>query len=64
MVVNIAHRLYPQLPAGNTEYDPSKAVFVQMFDTTKEKKILKIKFRSKEETVKDTWEEFKAKGWF
>ena len=64
MVVNIAHRLYPHLPAGNTEYDPSKAVLVQMFDTTKEKKILKIKFRSKEETVKDTWEEFKAKGWF
>ena len=62
--MNIAHRLYPQLPAGNTEYDSSEAVYVQMFDTTKVKKILKIKFRSKEETAKDTLEEFKAKGWF
>ena len=64
MVVNIAHRLYPKLPAGNTEYDPSKAFYVQMFDTAKVNKILKIKFHSKEETTKDTLEEFKAKGWF
>lgn len=62
--MNIAHRLYPQLPAGNTDYDPSTAAHQQMYDTTKERKLLNIKFRSKEEMTKDTLEDFKARGWF
>ncbi|KAI0707581.1 NAD(P)-binding protein [Cerioporus squamosus] len=62
-IVNIARRLYPQLPAGNTDYDPTTAMHYQTYDTSKERKLLKIKFHSLQDMIKDTLEDFKARGW-
>ncbi|KAI0690651.1 NAD(P)-binding protein [Cerioporus squamosus] len=61
--VNVAHRLYSKLPAGNTSYDPAKAVHLLNYDTSKERKLFGIKFRTMEETTKDTIEDFVKRGW-
>ncbi|RPD63136.1 NAD(P)-binding protein [Lentinus tigrinus ALCF2SS1-7] len=61
--VNVAHRLYPKLPAGNTSYDPTKAVHMLSYDTTKERKLFGIKFHTLEEMTKDTLEDFVKRGW-
>ncbi|KAI0746583.1 NAD(P)-binding protein [Daedaleopsis nitida] len=61
--LNVAHKLYPQLPAGNTSYDSAKAVHYFKYAPEKEQKLLGIKFRSIEEMTKDTLEDFKARGW-
>jgi len=46
---------YPKIPNEDT--------FVGMLDTTKEQRILGIKYRTKPETAKDTLEYFTSKGW-
>ncbi|RPD52415.1 NAD(P)-binding protein [Lentinus tigrinus ALCF2SS1-7] len=61
--VDIAHRLYPQLPAGSIDYDPTVATHYQVFDTSKQRKLFKINFCPMETMVKDTLEDFKARGW-
>ncbi|OSD07837.1 NAD-P-binding protein [Trametes coccinea BRFM310] len=61
--VSAAHRLDSRLPAGNTSYDPTKAVHLVQYSSDKERRLLGIKFRSIEETTKDTLEDFKARGW-
>ncbi|KAI0690650.1 NAD(P)-binding protein [Cerioporus squamosus] len=62
--VNVAHRLHPQLPAGNTEYDPAKAVHYTNYVTDKQRKLLPLKYRTIEEMTRDTLEDFRARGWF
>ena len=62
--MSIAHRLHPQLHAGNTEYDPEKAVHFTTYVMDKQQKLLGIKFKTMEETTKDTLDDFKARGWF
>ncbi len=61
--MSAAHKIEPTLSAGNTSYDPSKAKFASKFDNTRAKTVLGIKFRTVEETTKDTLEDFKARGW-
>lgn len=61
--VLVAHRLYPQLPAGNTTYDPAKATHFIQYAPDKQRKLLGVPFRTFEETTKDTLEDFKARGW-
>ena len=61
--MNAAHRFYPKLPAGNTSYDPSKAVHMLSYDTSKQRKLFGIKFYTVEESTKDTLDDFKARGW-
>ena len=61
--VNVAHRLYPKLPAGSTSYDPSKAVHFLSYDTSKEQKLFGIKFHTIEESTKDMLDEFAKRGW-
>ena len=61
--VNVAHRLYPKLPAGNTSYDPSKVVHMIAYDTSKERKLFGIKFHTAEEMTRDTLEDFVKRGW-
>ncbi|KAI8986793.1 NAD(P)-binding protein [Trametes punicea] len=61
--VSIAHRLDSHLPAGNTSYDPQKTVHLVRYAPDKERRLLGIKFRTMEETTKDTLEDFKARGW-
>ncbi|KAI9058011.1 NAD(P)-binding protein [Trametes sanguinea] len=61
--VSAAHRLDSRIPAGNTSYDPTKAVHLLRYSPDKERRLLGIKFRSLEETTKDTLEDFKARGW-
>jgi hypothetical protein len=56
--------MYPDLPRGNMEYDPTtKAALTFIFDTTKMNKILGIKLKTMEETTKDVLEDFKQRGW-
>ncbi|TFK81176.1 NAD(P)-binding protein [Polyporus arcularius HHB13444] len=62
--VSIAHRLHPQLHAGNTEYNPAKAVHYTNYVTDKQRKLLPIKYRTIEELTGDTLENFQARGWF
>ncbi|KAH9896685.1 NAD(P)-binding protein [Cubamyces lactineus] len=59
----VAHKWDSKLPAGNTSYDPSKAVHLIRYSPEKERRLLGIKFKSLEETTKDTLEDFKARGW-
>ncbi|KAI0325808.1 NAD-P-binding protein [Cubamyces sp. BRFM 1775] len=61
--VSAAHRAIDSIPAGNTSYDPSQAKQVLAYDNRKAIAILGIKFRSLEETTKDTVEDFKVRGW-
>ncbi|KAI0681948.1 NAD(P)-binding protein [Cerioporus squamosus] len=61
--VTVAHKYYPNLPAGNTEYDPAKATHFICYAPEKQQRLLGIKFRTLEETTKDTLDDFKARGW-
>ena len=61
--VNAAHKYYPSLPAGNTEYDPAKATHLVMYAQEKQERLLGIKFKTLEETAKDSLDDFKARGW-
>ena len=61
--VNVAHRLYPKLPAGSSSYDPSKAVHFLSYDTSKEQKLFGIKFHTIEQSTKDMLDEFAKRGW-
>lgn len=62
--VSAAHSLRPSLvPEGNTSYDPTKAVHMIQYDTTKEAKIFGLKFRSKLDTTRDLIADFEARGW-
>ncbi|KAI0367230.1 NAD-P-binding protein [Pilatotrama ljubarskyi] len=61
--VSAAHRLDSRLPAGNTAYDPSKANHLIRYSPDKERRLLGVKFKTLEETTKDTLDDFKARGW-
>ena len=61
--VSIAHRLYPELPAGNTAYDPTKATHLLSYVPDKQRKLLGVPLHTIEETTRDTIEDFKARGW-
>lgn len=63
ILVDVAHRLYPSLPAGNSSYDSATAVHLIRYSPDKERKLLGIKFKILEETTKDTLDDFKARGW-
>ena len=52
-----------RLPAGDTTYDPAKAEYNVCYVPDKERKLLGIKFKSMEETTKDTLEDFQGRGW-
>ena len=61
--MSAAHRLDSRLPAGNTSYDPTKANHLIRYAPEKQQKLLGTKFRTLEETTKDTLDDFKARGW-
>ncbi|TBU27343.1 NAD(P)-binding protein [Dichomitus squalens] len=61
--VSAAHRWSDKLPAGNTSYDPSKAVHVLRYDNRKGIATLGVRYRSIEEVTRDSLEDFKARGW-
>jgi hypothetical protein len=69
-LVNAARNVAPslgidvsKLSEGVSDYDPSKVVHQIDFSTEKRKRILGIKVRSIEETVRDTLADLKARGW-
>ena len=61
--MSAAHKFEPSLPEGDTSYDPSKAKHASVYKNDKAIKTLGIKFRTVEETTKDTLADFKARGW-
>ncbi|TBU27344.1 NAD(P)-binding protein [Dichomitus squalens] len=61
--VSAAHRWSHKLPAGNTSYDPSKAVYMISHDNRKGVETLGMKYHTIDETTRDSLEDFKARGW-
>ncbi|KAI0367236.1 NAD-P-binding protein [Pilatotrama ljubarskyi] len=61
--VSIAHRVAESIPEGNTSYDASKAKHAVVYNNFKGISTLGIKYRTLEETTKDSIEDFKARGW-
>ncbi|KAF8880900.1 hypothetical protein CPB84DRAFT_1792190 [Gymnopilus junonius] len=67
--INVANSLPPpvypshKLPTGIPELFNSETVYNVVYDKSKEEKILGIKFHTKEETTKDTLEDFARRGW-
>ncbi|KAI8986796.1 NAD(P)-binding protein [Trametes punicea] len=61
----IAHRIAPEaIPAGKSSYEPTMVKRAQkIYDNRKAIEILGMKFRTMEETARDTVEDFKARGW-
>ncbi|KAF8880899.1 hypothetical protein CPB84DRAFT_1851713 [Gymnopilus junonius] len=57
--------VYPnhKLPTGIPELFTSETVYNIIYDKSKEERILAIKFHTKEETTKDTLEDFAKRGW-
>ena len=61
--VTAAHAIEPSLTAGNTSYDPEKAVHLVQYNVTKSEKLFGIKYITKEESTKDIIANFKEKKW-
>ncbi|THG95051.1 hypothetical protein EW026_g6529 [Hermanssonia centrifuga] len=61
--VNAAHDIDSALPAGNTSYDPSKAVHQINYDVSKADKLLGLKYIGVKESTKDMIAQFKEEGW-
>ncbi|KAI0078018.1 NAD(P)-binding protein [Panus rudis PR-1116 ss-1] len=61
--INIAHSLDPSVPKLEADDTGYKAENV-MYDSTKSKEVLGLRYRTMEETTKDILDDFKAKGWF
>ncbi len=58
------HKQYPkEVPAGEPSYKLEESVYFAKFNAEKSQKILGLKYRSMEETAKDTAAEFKNRGW-
>ncbi|RDX46686.1 NAD(P)-binding protein [Lentinus brumalis] len=62
--VDFVHKQYPkEVPAGEPSYKLEESVYFAKFNAEKSQKILGLKYRSMEETAKDTAAEFKNRGW-
>ena len=61
--VNAARKYYSSIPAGNTEYDPAKATHYIQYAPEKQQQLLGVKFKTLEETAKDSLDDLKARGW-
>lgn len=53
-----SHTLPKGVPGAGAD-----AVYLFQFDTTKQARILGIKFRSKEDSARDLLEDFERRGW-
>ena len=63
-VVYEAHKLAPQVPNPEPSYDPATADWPVKYDVSREAKLLGVQYKTREETTKDTIDDFKARGWF
>ncbi|KAH9855692.1 D-lactaldehyde dehydrogenase [Lenzites betulinus] len=62
--VNAARRYSDKIPSGEVEtYDPKKEVYPISYSNEKSQRILGIKYRTIEETAKDSIADFEARGW-
>ncbi|CDO69082.1 hypothetical protein BN946_scf184992.g31 [Trametes cinnabarina] len=62
--IDIARKYTDKIPPGHPEaYDPSKVVLPIRYDDEKSRKILDVQYRPIEDTVRDTIEDYKYKGW-
>ncbi|KAI9058008.1 D-lactaldehyde dehydrogenase [Trametes sanguinea] len=62
--IDVARKYTDKIPRGRPEaYDPSKVVFQIKYNSEKSRRILGVQYRSIEDTVKDTIEDYKTKGW-
>ncbi|KAJ3521179.1 hypothetical protein NM688_g9052 [Phlebia brevispora] len=63
IAVNAAHAAEPKLPAGNSSYEPAKAVHYIRYDVARAKKLLGLEYISIQQSAKDVVENFKEKKW-
>ncbi|TCD65710.1 methylglyoxal reductase (NADPH-dependent) gre2 [Steccherinum ochraceum] len=59
-----ARKIDPKLSAGNTSYDPEKAVHLNRFGSTRMHDILGIAYHTEEETARDSLANFREHGWY
>ncbi|KAI0348405.1 NAD-P-binding protein [Trametopsis cervina] len=62
--LNIAREIDPSLPAGDTDFDLSKAVYNLKFDNAKSRKLLGLTYIDKKTTAKDLLAQFKERGFY
>lgn len=62
-IVAVARRLLGKSSGEEDGNNTAKVVFEVVFDATKSREQLGLKYRSKEETAAFLLDEFKAKGW-
>ncbi|KAI0076362.1 NAD(P)-binding protein [Panus rudis PR-1116 ss-1] len=63
-LVNAARKIDPSIHPGSLDYKPEKAVHLVVFDNTKSREVLGLKYHTLEETSKAILDDFKAKGWW
>ncbi|KAI0827009.1 D-lactaldehyde dehydrogenase [Trametes gibbosa] len=62
--INAARRFSDKIPPGDVKaYDPAKICQANSYTSEKGQRILGIRYRTLEETTKDTIEDFQARGW-
>lgn len=63
ITANVARRYADGVSNVDDSFDPTKAPAAVTYNAEKGSRILGIRYRTVEETAKDTVEDFKAKGW-
>ncbi len=63
IAANAARRYTDKVSTVDDGFDPTKATFPVTYNVEKGSRILGIRYRTVEETAKDTVEDLKTKGW-
>ncbi|RPD65273.1 NAD(P)-binding protein [Lentinus tigrinus ALCF2SS1-7] len=61
--VDAARRVTDRIPAGEPSYKLEEAVYPTVYNAEKSKKVLRLDYRSLEETAEDTIRDFQSRGW-
>ncbi|EMD31995.1 hypothetical protein CERSUDRAFT_119302 [Gelatoporia subvermispora B] len=62
--VTATRTITTDVPAGDTSYDPKATSHALNYDTSKAARVLKLEYRSMEDSIRDMLADFKAKGWW
>ncbi|KAI0746587.1 NAD(P)-binding protein [Daedaleopsis nitida] len=61
--VDVAHRWDEKLPAGDPSFKEDGVVYSVEYNREKSQRVLGMKYRTLEETTKDTLEDYRGRGW-
>lgn len=60
--VDVAHRWDEKLPAGDASFKEDGVVYSVEYSTEKSQRLLGMRYRTLEETTKDTLEDYRVRG--